>query len=86
MSDPGEAADVMQFYTTLHSMNVTTVTDFIELLLKVEPIDKFIYVNDTYYRLSFVFPYFAIRYDVWWPLQPSPGPWYTSPPRPLTAS
>lgn len=80
MSDPGEAADVMEFYTLLHSMNVTTVTDFLALILKMEPYDKFVYVNDTYYRLSFVFPYFAIRYDTWWPLQPSPGPWYTPPP------
>ena len=75
MSDPGEAADVMQFYHTLKSSNASTVTDFLQLLLKIEPIDKFVFVENVYYRLSFVFPYFAIRYDTWWPLQPSPGPW-----------
>lgn len=75
MSDPGEASDVMQFYSQLESEKVSTVTDFVMLLIKMAPYDKFIYVNDEYYKLSFVFPYFAIRYDVWWPLQPSAGPW-----------
>lgn len=86
MSDPGEAADVLQFYLTLHSVNVSSLNAFFDLLMKLEPIDKFVYVNNSYYRLSMVFPYFAIRYDTWWPLEPSPGPWYTTPPRALSAA